>query len=329
MKNRILYLALACVLLLSLFALSSCSEPPAPPAPPMPLKRGEIADVTKGYFGSLTPPIFLSLSDYVDENGAAVTYAVSSSNEALAHPSLSGDDLKIDLLSAEGTADIIVSVKANGEEAFSLSFSVTATAYPKIACVGDSLTYGHAWPEEAWPVYLAELLGPAFDVGNFGRNGASICGYNSTGDLKYIRQPAYEASLAFKPDILVIMLGTNDSKNWPLAEPEFVSTYLDLLVSYYQEFPDVKILLVTAPPTMENNAFHLPNDVIRDGVVPMQRDVAALMDLPLLDLSAIMEELPDGYAHLLRGDAATDGVHLSIEGAQFVAQLIAEAICKL
>ena len=323
MKKRFLFLVLSCVLILSLFALASCQEPP------MPIKRGEIPNVTQAYFGSFTPPISVCLSDYVDENGAAVTYAVSSSNEALARPSLSGDDLKIDLLSGEGTADITVSVKVGEEEAFSLSFSVTATAYPKIACVGDSLTYGHAWPEEAWPVYLAKLLGPAFEVGNFGRNGASICGYNPTGYLKYTRQPEYEASLAFAPDILVIMLGTNDAKDWPPAEPEFIATYIDLIDSYYREFPDVKILLVSAPPTMENNAFNLPNDVITGSVVPMQRDLAALMELPLLDLSAIMHELPDGYDHLLRGDAVFDGVHLSVEGAQFVSQLVAEAICKL
>lgn len=326
MKKRFLFLVFACVLLLSLFALSACSEPPEPP---MPLKRGEIADVTKGYFGKNTPPITLCLSDYVDENGAAVTYTVSSSNEALARPSLSGDDLKIDLLSGDGLSEITVSVKVDEEEAFALSFHVTAATYSKIACVGDSLTYGHAWPEEAWPVYLGELLGESFSVGNFGRNGASICGYNPTGYLKYIRQPEYEASLAFEPDVLVMMLGTNDAKDWPPAEPEFVSTYIDLLDAYYREFPDVKILLVTAPPTMENNAFNLPNDVITGSVVPMQRDLAALMDLPLLDLSAIMHELPDGYDHLLRGDAATDGVHLSVEGAKLVARLVAEAICTL
>ena len=322
MKKRFVYLALVCLLLLSLFALASCQEPP------MPIKRGEIADVTKGYFGENTPPVTLSLSDYVDENGAAVTYAVASSNESVARASLSGDDLKIDLLSGEGSSEITVSVKVGEEEAFALSFHVTAATYSKIACIGDSLTYGHAWPEEAFPVYLGERLGESFTVGNFGKNGASICGYNPTGYLKYTQQPEYEASLEFEPDILVIMLGTNDAKDWPPAEPEFLTTYIDLIDSYYAAFPNVKILLATATPTMENNCFDLPNDVIRDSVVPLQRELAAMLELPLLDLYAIFEERGGGWESMLRGDAGSDGVHLSVEGAKFVAELIEEAICR-
>lgn len=322
MKKRFVYFALVCLLLLSLFALASCQEPP------MPIKRGEIADVTKGYFGDLTPPISLSLSDCVDENGAAVTYEVSSSDQSVARASLSGDNLKIDLLSGEGSSEITVSVKVGEEEAFELSFHVTAATYSKIACIGDSLTYGHAWPEESFPVYLGKRLGASFTVGNFGKNGASICGYNPTGYLKYTKQSEYAASLDFEPDILVIMLGTNDAKDWAPAEPEFLQTYMELVDSYQQAFPDVKILLVTAPPTMENNCFNLPNDVIRDSVVPLQRDLATILELPLLDLYAIFEERDGGWESLVRGDAAFDGVHLSIEGAEFVAELIAEAISK-
>ena len=324
MKNRILYLALACILLLSLFALSSCEEPSEPPVP---LKLGKIADVTQGYFGALTPPLSLSLSDYVNENGAAVTYEATTSSDAVARAAVSGDDLKVELMGA-GAAEVTVSVKSGGEEAFSLSFTVNAVLYERIACIGDSLTYGHSWPEEAYPVYLAELLGPAFEVGNFGRNGASICGYNPTGYLKYTEQSEYGESLAFDPDVLIIMLGTNDSKDWPPAEPEFLGEYADLVDSYLRENPDLKILMVSAPPTMENNRFNLPNDVIRDSVVPMQRELAEMLELPLLDLYAIFEEMEGGYDAMLRGDAAFDGVHLSVEGARLVARLVAEAIAQ-
>jgi lysophospholipase L1-like esterase len=132
----------------------------------------------------------------------------------------------------------------------------------------------------------------------------------------------------FAPDILVVMLGTNDAKDWAPAEPEFISTYIDLLDSYLRAYPDLKILLVTAPPTMENNRFNLPNDIITNEVVPLQRDLAALLELPLLDLSAIMHEADGGYGAFLRGDAAFDGVHLSVAGAQLVAQLVAESIAS-
>jgi lysophospholipase L1-like esterase len=320
--TRILTYALLLALAFSLLALPSCSGSPTPS------KRGEIADITRGYFGDLTAPITLSLSEYVEKNGADVSFTVTSSNPAVARASLSGDSLKIDLLAGEGSAEITVSVKSGKKEAFSLSFTVNAASYTRIACIGDSLTYGHSWPEESWPVYLSALLGEDFTVGNFGRNGASICGYNPTGYLKYTEQTEYTASMDFAPDILVVMLGTNDAKDWAPAEPEFISTYIDLLDSYLRAYPDLKILLVTAPPTMENNRFNLPNDVITNEVVPLQRDLAALLELPLLDLSAIMHEADGGYGAFLRGDAAFDGVHLSVAGAQLVAQLVAESIAS-
>ncbi|MBQ8173889.1 MAG: hypothetical protein IJ009_00640 [Clostridia bacterium] len=322
MKKLFPYIALVCLLLLSLVFFSSCEEPPVP------IKLGDIADVTQGYFGEYTKPITVMLSDYVNENGVGVSYAVSSSDKSVAEVSLDGDKLTVELLSGEGSSEITVSVMSGETEAFTLSFDVTAVTYSKIACIGDSLTYGHSWPEESYPVYLSEELGPTFNIGNFGRNGASICGYNPTGYLKYTEQSEYEASLAFKPDILVIMLGTNDAKDWTPAEPEFLGEYVDLVDSYYQACPDVKILLVTAPPTMENNRFQLPNDVIRDSVVPMQRELADMLGLPLIDLYAIFEGLEGGYDSLLRGDAAYDGVHLSVDGARFVAQLVAEAVSE-
>ena len=325
MKKRLLYVALACVLLLSLTCLVCCTDPAEGPDP---IKLKDIDDITKGYFGDNTPPITVTLSDYVDKNGAEVSYAVSSSDSSVAEATVDGDKLTVALCKGTGTTKITVSVKNGDEEAFALSFTVHATSYPRIACIGDSLTYGHAWPEEAWPVYLGEKLGEDFTIGNFGKNGASICGYNPTGYIKYANLGEYYYSFDFEPDILIIMLGTNDAKDWAPAEPEFIQTYIELVASYRDEFPDLKILMVSAPPTMEDNCFSLPNDVICNHVVPAQRELAEILELPLLDLNAIMLSMEGGYDSMLRGDAAFDGVHLSVDGAKYVAELIAEAISK-
>ena len=141
--------------------------------------------------------------------------------------------------------------------------------------------------------------------------------------------PKYEASLNSEADIAIIMLGTNDAKAWDMAKHSFRSWYKALIQSYMDANPNMKIILVTAPPTMEGNKFNIPNDVIRDNICPIQREVAEELGVPLVDLRAAMESRLGGYDDLLRGDASYDGVHLSVEGAMFVAKLIAEAIKEL
>ena len=93
--------------------------------------------------------------------------------------------------------------------------------------------------------------------------------------------------------------------------------------------PDVEIILITAPPTLENNKFNIPNNVIKEKVCPVQRDVAEELGLPMIDFRQIMEEYEGGYESLLRIDAAFDGVHLSVEGAQLLALLIFDELVKL
>ena len=320
MKRRLTSIILAIILVIGALAITGCAEKPVPE------KLGEIADITKGYFGENTPDITIALGDYINTNGAEVTYNVSSSDETVATAAISGDTLNVKLAKGEGSTAITVSVVNGEEEAFALTFNVNAAEYRKIACVGDSLTAGHSWPKESYPVYLGEELGADYEVGNFGFNGASICGYNPNIFKKYVDQTVYPASLEMDADIVVIMLGTNDSKDWPKSEPEFAGLYTELVNSYKENNPDVKILMVTAPPTMADNKFSIPNDVIRDNVVPAQRKLAEELGLPMLDLRQIMEEMDGGYEAMIRQDAAFDGVHFSVEGAKYLAKLVAEAI---
>ncbi|HOV77962.1 MAG TPA: GDSL-type esterase/lipase family protein, partial [Sedimentisphaerales bacterium] len=98
-----------------------------------------------------------------------------------------------------------------------------------VACIGDSITYGSGIADRAndsYPAQLQRILrqyDPAWQVSNFGVSGATLL---RRGDKPYIRESAYTAALASKPDIVVIKLGTNDSKpqNWQYKE-DFVADY--------------------------------------------------------------------------------------------------------
>ena len=61
----------------------------------------------------------------------------------------------------------------------SLFFACVAMAQEKIkvACVGNSITYGTGVAEReknAYPVKLQQMLGDKYEVGNFGKPGATL-----------------------------------------------------------------------------------------------------------------------------------------------------------
>lgn len=103
-----------------------------------------------------------------------------------------------------------------------------------VACVGDSLTaegsHGRPPPHMAYPDQLQGLLGPGYKVENFGHGGGTVL---KKGDFTYWKKKEYPRALASRPNIVVIMLGTNDSKpqNWVYGD-EYVSDYRDLIESF-------------------------------------------------------------------------------------------------
>ena len=82
----------------------------------------------------------------------------------------------------------------------------------RVACVGDSITYGSGVEnreQNAYPAVLGRLLGERYEVRNFGVGGATL---QKRGDKPYWSLDAYKDVTLFKPHIVVIKLGTNDSK---------------------------------------------------------------------------------------------------------------------
>lgn len=89
----------------------------------------------------------------------------------------------------------------------------------RVACVGNSITYGAgiaAREQNSYPAQLQYYLGEDYEVRNFGVSG---CTSLQQGDYPYVQTGAYAQSLEFRPDIILIKLGTNDSKpqNWHVS----------------------------------------------------------------------------------------------------------------
>ena len=213
--KKIIRIALMLSIVIVCLVLSACGEHYTLE------KAADPENVTKGYFGKEHSSVSYDLSTYITTNADDVIFDATSSDESVAEVGIDNKTLTVTLKKGDGEA--LINITATSEKAknsVSLSFTVRAEQYSKIACIGDSLTYGHTWHDESYPVYLAEYLGKDVEVKNFGVNGVSVTG-SLDRNPSYFDSDMYSQSIAYDADIVIILLGTNDSKAWEDAEPVF------------------------------------------------------------------------------------------------------------
>lgn len=222
------------------------------------------------------------------------------------------------------SSDSSVVIAAGGLEA-TVDIEVEFQFNGTITCVGDSLTAGHNWPKESYPTYINDYLpeGSKANVINCGHNGASFKNFGQY-NPSYYECSEYTKSLQTKPDVITILLGTNDATNWANEGPTFEEDYRGLIDIYKEKFgDDQKFILMTSPATKDPNNFGIPNDIIRDEVNPIQREIAEDLGYPLIDLREIFDEYEGGLDAVVRPN---DGVHFSVNAAKTVAEEIANAL---
>lgn len=193
----------------------------------------------------------------------------------------------------------------------------------RIACVGDSITFGYTSSNRnlySYPSQLQNLLGDGYTVGNYGRNSQTLL---KNGDQSYWNTTEFTNSKNFNPDIVILMLGTNDSKssNWTHKD-EFLS-YLKEMIQVYQELSSHPAVYVCTSPRMpveyENMATRsgLSNRVINEEIVPLQKQAAQESCCKLIDVNA--------FSHTtLADDDFNDYAHPTDTGYQKLANFIYE-----
>ena len=186
----------------------------------------------------------------------------------------------------------------------------------KIACVGNSITQGPGRDNpDSWPLQMQAILGDAYEVGNFGVSGRTLL---RKGDYPYWNEPQFQQVKDFGADILVIMLGTNDSKpqNWQYAS-EFRQDYLDMIAEFKKTMPaDGKVYVVMPVPVTREN-FGITPVVMNNEQRMMIIDIALDSGSELIDLYTPFM----GHEDLL-----PDGVHPNTEGLAIMAKVVARAI---
>jgi len=214
------------------------------------------------------------------------------------------------------------------------SLSLAAPRVPThVACVGDSITYGYGASNQAtksYPANLQTLFGSSVQVKNFGHNGATLLSA-PYGDLPYEDQPEYSAATSFVSGVaansvvdVIILLGTNDSKNFnwspsgkPKNDQQFLSDYR-AMVEHFSALPSKPRIFLALPLSTGNNpCCSIDGTVIHDEVLPLIKQLAAEKSLPTIDLNTPSTGHPEYFS---------DGVHPTDNAYALVAKWVHDGL---
>ena len=190
----------------------------------------------------------------------------------------------------------------------------------RVACIGNSVTYGYGLKDPAttsYPTRLGEMLGEGYEVRNFGHSGATLLNH---GHRPYTQQQAYHDAIAFAPDKAIIHLGLNDTdpRNWPNYRDEFIPDYLALIDTLRTANPKVEVWVCRMTPIFHGHRRFKSGT--RDWHAQIQtaiEEVARLADANLIDLHEPLYHRPDLFA---------DALHPNAEGAMILARTVYSAM---
>lgn len=192
----------------------------------------------------------------------------------------------------------------------------------KVACVGDSITYGvgASSSSQNYVSQLQKRLGSHYTVQNFGNSGKTLISGSADGN-DYVKTDTYKNSLAFEPDVVTIMLGTNDSKdqNWKSPYKEKYEQDLRDLINAYRALPSHPVVILATSPTAYSRNWSINDEVITGEIAPLQRKVAAEMGCTLIDANSGTRGL-DGSVYF------ADGIHPSDTGHALLAELFEKGV---
>ena len=188
----------------------------------------------------------------------------------------------------------------------------------KIACIGNSITFGHGLEarfQNAYPGVLQQLLGGNYDVRNFGMNGRTLL---QKGDYPYMREYIYRQAKEFQPDIVTIKLGTNDSKPHNWKHKKDFQKDMEKMIGELSALPShPKIYICTPIPSTKEGYTTINDSTIVHGVIPELQKVSKRHHLTLIDLHTPLASHPEYLS---------DKIHPNNQGSAAIAAEIYKSI---
>ena len=214
-----------------------------------------------------------------------------------------------------------------------LSLAAVASLFAagKVACVGNSITFGFgivSWPDQtSYPYHLQTFLraeggSAASDtVGNFGVSGLTV---RKDDNSSYWNGYQFTPAIEFAADTVIIELGTNDAKNyteWTTAEQN--ATYdaeiqadFESMIDTFQVKSKPRIFICLAPYA-NNSSWGMYDTAIVNHVIPAVLKAGLEKGVNVIDLHSNFSYLENPSWYL-----STDTVHPSVEGAKELAKII-------
>lgn len=200
------------------------------------------------------------------------------------------------------------------------SFKAPRKDAVRVACIGNSITFGAGIrnrSRDSYPSVLARMLGDSYWVKNFGVSARTML---NKGDHPYMNEPAYKNALAFNPNIVVIKLGTNDSKsfNWKY-KADFMKD-AQTMIDAFKGLPSQPKIYLCYPSKAYLTGDGINDDIISKEIIPMIKKLAKKNDLSVIDLHTAMDGMPELFP---------DRIHPNEKGAQVMAKAVYQSISAL
>jgi len=186
----------------------------------------------------------------------------------------------------------------------------------RVACIGNSITHGSGidmQESKGYPAQLQRLLGKNYVVRNYGVGARCMM---STSDHPYMKEQAWRDAKAFQPDVVLIKLGTNDSKDYQWNQQQYEQDY-QAMIDTLAALPSKPAIYLCTPIRAFQDRWGITEKIITEGVIPSIRRLAAKNNLPVIDLHAVVDD-----TKLMTGD----GIHPNEKGAAKMAEAIREVI---
>lgn len=189
----------------------------------------------------------------------------------------------------------------------------------RIVCVGDSITYGQgvlfSRETDSYTAILADMTNST--VVNYGLSSRTLL---SNGDFPYTKEHHYTDSLSEQADVVIIMLGSNDSKPTFWNKEQFMTEYSAMISSYLEMGSNPEVYVMIPPRVyIEQDGGNCDDATIggelKDAVISLGEE----LPIGVIDLYALTTDHPEWFS---------DGLHPNAEGNRAIAEEIAKAIGK-
>ena len=183
----------------------------------------------------------------------------------------------------------------------------------KIACIGNSITYGVGTrnpAKDSYPAVLGQMLGDGYEVRNFGVSARTML---MKGDNPYMKEERYRQALDYNPDIVTIKLGTNDTKPQTWRYKSDFKKDMETMIRTLRALPSKPEIYLCYPIPAYAVQWGINDSIIVHGVMPVINRLAAKYGLKVIDLHTPLTGMKECFA---------DNVHPNEKAAVRIAQAI-------